>query len=133
MINTLISDFFVYSLIPVNVIVIVTFFLTVVTSKKDNEVYRTWMLISCFFVAFFVSVTVLCLNTPQEKSPARPMAALGLLTSSIVMFSLGTVCGVVRAWWVKRADFQETLNIRLEEILKKKARDADEVLKRHGL
>jgi pheromone shutdown protein TraB len=126
MINTLISDFFVYSLIPVNIIVIVTFFLTVVTSKKDNEVYRTWMLISCFFVAFFVSVTVLCLNT-------RPMAALGLLTSSIVMFSLGTVCGVVRAWWVKRADFQEALNIRLEEILKKKARDADEVLKRHGL
>lgn len=133
------TDFWIYALIPVNVILIILFFCTLATSmfQGGDSAEKAWTVISGLFVALIISCVILNLNKASVESgqvmPARPFAALGLTMGSCLIWLLGTATLWFVAFLESRKEMKDQIAKRVEEIMKKKAKETDEILRRHGV
>lgn len=80
-------------------------------------------------VAFIISVTTICLNSNQaDNSPARPMAALGLISSSLVIFLGASAFLWLEKFISSRKELSEEVNRKVEKLIKKRLMENEEIL-----
>lgn len=121
-----------FGLIPVFIVMGILSAILLIYFLEDEENAAGYIFVSLIPSAV-IALVVVRVGSVTNTGPAEPITALGLSVGTAVTFVLFNIVIGTLLFLRSRADMQLQVEARLEEMLRKKAKETNEILKKHGL